>query len=114
MNTALGDFHIDWTDSKQSFTTEGKGRNATAPRHVSRLFNWTDLDIRENPRRTGVLFRHMFYSKLDIPDHEEWEFERPLGRGGFGAAALFRKRNADQSVVDVSTYPLRRITQRRD
>jgi len=105
MSTTLGDFHIDWSDNEQSFTTEEKGRNAKAPSQVSRLFAWTELDRRENPQRIGHSFRHMFYSKLDIPDDEEWEFERPLGKGGFGSAALFRKRGADQSVVDVGIHP---------
>jgi hypothetical protein len=106
MKTALGDFKVDWTVNRQSFTTSGSGRSATAPSHVSRLFTWTDLDGSGNPKRTGLQFRHMFYSKLDIADHEEWRFERPLGKGGFGAAALFQKRDDHQRVIDVSTHQM--------
>jgi hypothetical protein len=104
MTTPLGEIDIDWSEYEQSFSTPGSGRSATAPRHISRLFNWTDVDKRGNTKRIGAQFRHMFYTKLDIADREEWQFERPLGRGGFGAAALFQKRDADQKVIDVSTY----------
>lgn len=103
MTEPLGDFRVDWDRTQQSFTKLGSGRSATAPSHVSRLFNWTTFDSQGQPKRPGVKFRHMFYSKLDVPDHAEWQFERPLGRGGYGAAALFRKRDASQNVVDVSS-----------
>ncbi|KAK5057625.1 hypothetical protein LTR84_011625 [Exophiala bonariae] len=100
MTAPLGDFKVDW--DFQSFTKRGSGRSATAPRHISRLFNWTRGPGRADgePKRPGTKFRHMFYTKLDVEDHAEWQFERPLGVGGYGAAALFRKRDASQNVVD--------------
>lgn len=103
MTTPLGDFKVDWNGIRQSFTEPGSGRSATAPSHVSRLFTWTDIDRKGEARRPGAQFRHMFYSKLDVVDHDEWQFERALGKGGYGAAALFRKRDASQNVIDVSS-----------
>ena len=77
---------------------------------IKYLFDWTEFDREGGTNSVGERFRHLFYANLELPDDgeddTEWRFERNLGKGGFGAAALFVRVNADQEVVDVSiSYP---------
>ena len=98
---SIEDFNIYWTKKNQSFVTTGKKRRNLAPHSIDRLSNWTDVDHHGDQ---GSKFRHIFYTQLDFQDHNEWHFERALGKGAFGAVVLFCKRDDDQKAVDVSPH----------
>ncbi|KIW87437.1 uncharacterized protein Z519_12073 [Cladophialophora bantiana CBS 173.52] len=99
---ALDDFRVDWDPSAdQSFFSEPEQRNPVAESPIKHFFTWKE-ETRSTPwsRSIGERFRHLFFSNLDLPDENEWHFERPLGKGAFGAAALFYKRNEMQEKID--------------
>ncbi|EXJ73195.1 NEK protein kinase [Cladophialophora psammophila CBS 110553] len=99
---ALDDFLVDWDpNADQSFFSEPEQRNPVAESPIKHFFTWKE-ETRSTPwsRSIGERFRHLFFSNLDLPDENEWRFERPLGKGAFGAAALFFKRNERQEKID--------------
>lgn len=105
----LDDFHVEWDPNiAQSFYADDRARDAEANSPIKHLFDWEELDHRGQIRPVGQRFRHLLFSTLDLPDEEEWRFERPLGKGSFGAAGLYTKANEKQEVEDVSFFPCRR------
>ncbi|KAK5377634.1 hypothetical protein LTR20_002095 [Exophiala xenobiotica] len=97
----LDNFDVDWSPSKaQDFNTSPHERQATAYSPVKHFFQWQEFDTKGNTKPIGQRFSHLFFSGVDLPDGSEWRFERPLGKGSFGAAALFVKVDETQNVVD--------------
>ncbi|KAH0845400.1 hypothetical protein FOPE_11314 [Fonsecaea pedrosoi] len=98
---ALDQFRVDWDpNSLQTFFNDADQRDAVPESPTLHFFNWKETDSSGRTRSIGSRFRHLFFSSLDIPDEHEWHFERPLGKGSFGAAALYTKRNARQEKTD--------------
>jgi hypothetical protein len=96
-------FDVDWSPSKaQDFNTSAHDRQATAYSPVKHFFQWQEFDSKGNTKPIGQRFSHLFFHGVDLPDDSEWRFERPLGKGSFGTAALFVKVDETQNVVDVS------------
>jgi hypothetical protein len=54
------------------------------------LFQWIDWES-GRPRLTGQIFEELYNSRLDIVNEDSWHFNRPLGKGGFGCAAIYKK-----------------------
>lgn len=114
----LDDFKVNWDRNVvQSFYTTGDAppprehaQQQAASSPIKHFFDWQEHVWsgrgKIKVKRIGERFKHMFFSALDLPDEEEWRFERPLGKGSFGAAVLFTKVNDRQEVEDVSFCPL--------
>lgn len=51
--------------------------------------------------RQAKFIRSDLYGKRDAPDASAWYGVKPLGRGGFGMAGLWEKRDENGEVVDV-------------
>ncbi len=99
----LDDFYVDWSSFEaQDFKTSPHELQATAYSPVKHFFQWEEFDAKGNPKPIGQRFSHLFFYGVNLPDESEWRFERPLGKGSFGAAALFVKVDETQNVVDVS------------
>ena len=86
----------------QSFYQGSQQRNAVPDSPIKHFFTWYEVTSRGRTRAIGERFKHLFFSTLNLPDDDEWRFERPMGKGSFGAAALFSKVNQRQERTDVS------------
>ncbi|KAI1609090.1 kinase-like domain-containing protein [Exophiala viscosa] len=97
----LDDFQVDWEPShKQTFTTSTSARQAIPSSPIKHFFQWTEIDAQGKVKPIGARFWHLFSRDISLPDDQEWSFERPLGKGSYGAAALFVKVDETQKVVD--------------
>ncbi|KIV82570.1 hypothetical protein PV11_04671 [Exophiala sideris] len=97
----LDEFKVDWDPAhKQILTTSNKARQATPFSPIKHFFQWTEFDTQGKVRPVGARFWHLFSQRINLPGEEEWRFERPLGKGSYGAAALFVKVDETQKVVD--------------
>ncbi|KIW28415.1 uncharacterized protein PV07_08082 [Cladophialophora immunda] len=97
----LDRFRVDWDpNALQTFFSDSDERDAVAPSPIKHFFSWQELRSSGRLTSVGSRFQHLFSSKLDIPDEDEWCFERPLGKGSFGAAALYTKWNDRQEKTD--------------
>ena len=100
---ALDDFYVDWdTNVPQLFFADYQEHDAEPNSPIKHFFDWKEYTSANRIRPVGERFRHLFFSTLELPDEEEWRFERPLGKGSFGAAALYSKLNERQERTDVS------------
>ncbi|KIY02715.1 uncharacterized protein Z520_01180 [Fonsecaea multimorphosa CBS 102226] len=98
---ALDQFRVDWgANVLQSFFEDSDQRDVVAESPIKHFFSWAETSSTGRMRPTGERFRHIFSSTLGLHDEDEWRFERPLGKGSFGAAALFIKSNARQEKTD--------------
>lgn len=102
----LDELQVSWSKPFwQSYRSSTKPRrNIPAPLpDVQALFRWSDHDKQGRPTiRNGAKFRHLYHTQLDLHDHQEWVFERVLGKGTFGVAGLFLKQSLDNQTIDVS------------
>lgn len=102
----LDEFQVNWSNLIwQSYRASTKTRRAVTapPFHIQGLFQWSDHDKEGKPTiRNGAKFRHLYQTQLDLRDHEEWHFDRMLGKGAFGVAGLFLKQGRNDQPVDVS------------
>ena len=100
---ALDKFHVDWDrDVEETFFEDSKERDAVPESPIKYFFNWYEIGSKGNRKEIGDRFRHLFFSSLNLPDENEWRFERPMGRDTFGAVALFTKVDEKQEQTDVS------------
>ena len=101
-NMALDSFKVDWsTEVRQSFFQDFSDRDQVPDSPIKHLFAWHETSSRGRIRHIGLRFKHLFFSTLNLPDEYEWKFERPMGKGSFGAVALFSKMNERQERTDV-------------
>lgn len=92
MRDQLDKFSVDWgTSTIYDFSRPKRRKNDVAqpPAFLKALFEWRELH-NTGWKMTGARFKDLYESQLDISD-DDWVFARPLGKGGFGVAALFRK-----------------------
>ncbi|OCT47607.1 hypothetical protein CLCR_03390 [Cladophialophora carrionii] len=98
---ALDSFQVDWnTDVLQSFFQDSTERQVVPDSPTKHFFSWHERSFRGRRRHIGDRFKYLFFSSLNLPDEEEWMFERPMGKGSFGAVALFSKINERQERTD--------------
>lgn len=107
---ALDGFFIEWdTDRTQTFFEETVERDIVPPDSpLKHFFAWSEFTARGKNKSLGPRFEDLYFRSHGLPDEDEWQFERPLGHGSFGAAALFVRRNEEQKQTDVgrpSCYP---------
>lgn len=101
---ALDSFYVEWdTNRTQTFFEETSEREDVEPPEspLKHFFDWSAF-ASERSRSLGQRFEDIYFRSHSLPDEDEWQFERPLGRGSFGAAALFVRRNEEQEPTDVS------------
>jgi hypothetical protein len=99
---ALDSFHVDWDpEVEQSFYEDSHERNVVPDSPNKHFFTWNKISLNGRER-------------ANLPDEDEWRFERPMGIGSFGATSLFSKVNASQELTDVSVptqnFCMRRLT----
>ncbi|EXJ59823.1 serine/threonine protein kinase [Cladophialophora yegresii CBS 114405] len=103
---ALDSFQVDWnTDVLQSFFQDSAERQVVPDSPIKHFFSWHESSFRGRRRHIGDRFKYLFFSSLNLPDEDEWMFERPMGKGSFGAVALYSKMNGRQERTDVSNRP---------
>ncbi|KIW11081.1 hypothetical protein PV08_10380 [Exophiala spinifera] len=97
----LDDFQVQWSPSeRQDFIVKPPLRQETPYSPVKYFFGWQESDSKGNIRPTGQRFLHLFSRGTELSDEEEWKFQRPLGKGSFGAAALFVKLDGTGKPID--------------
>jgi hypothetical protein len=101
---ALDHFYVDWnTEVPQDFSHETEARAAVPESPIKYFFDWI-VPARgqgHKDKPIGERFKYLFYNNLGLPDEAEWQFERPMGKGSFGAVGLWTKVNEKQERVDV-------------
>ncbi|KAJ9611256.1 hypothetical protein H2200_004439 [Cladophialophora chaetospira] len=98
---ALDTFYVDWSpEVRQSFYQDFWEREEVPDSPIKHFFTWHETSSRGRIRHIGQRFKNLFYSTLNLPDEYEWRFERPMGKGSFGAVALFSKVNERQERTD--------------
>ena len=104
MRHLLGDYIPTWKpDSGQRWNTKKRKRKPSVDPSINlrALFRWTSIP--EDGKRTkyhGRRFEDLYVNLLDLEDADTWHFVRPMGKGSFGAAALFEKMGYDGKVLD--------------
>ena len=102
----LDELQVNWSNPFwQTYRASSKPRRniAAPPPDVQAFCRWSDHDKEGRPTiRNGAKFRHLYHTQLDLHDHQEWHFERMLGKGTFGVAGLFLKKGLDNETIDVS------------
>lgn len=102
--TAINDFLIDfdrrnqlWLRIKRSWTAQER----PIPNRLQTFMTWRVTRHNGRIDDVGARFRDLWTTKLDIGDEDEWRFKHPLGRGGYGAVALFdRNDRRTQDLTD--------------
>ncbi|OAP58717.1 hypothetical protein AYL99_07807 [Fonsecaea erecta] len=98
---AMDGFRVKWDPTVlQSFFKQADQNGNEAESPIKHFFSWNEINSTGLSRTTGERFLHLFGSTLDLLDEHEWRLERPLGRGSFGAAALFTKLNEREERTD--------------
>ena len=100
-------FNIDsWFEGEaQDFSARRRKRylGLDDPRTWPRpFFNWLKLNDSkpEGVEHIGRRFVDLFCTQVDLSPAADWRFDRPLGLGSFGAAALFSVSDGSGSAVD--------------
>ena len=106
MRQKLADFLPNWDpDSEQTsvFNKRKRKPSIDSPPNLRSLWRWT---LRHTSDGNGPLIQHsfrfqdLFEHLLDVEDESSWYFNRPMGKGSFGAAALFDKIGENGKIAD--------------
>ena len=100
MREPIDSFLVDWDTSIDDFAHAKQQRSYVEEPtdFLKALFEYVQGTKRGN-RHTGAEFRALYESDLEISG--EWRFERPVGSGSFGVAALFKRYQFDEIIDDV-------------
>lgn len=99
----IQNFAIDYSTVNQSFRAfkrAWQNLQRPPPGQIKSLLTWTRKNRNGEIQLLGQKFADLWYSKLDIGNDNDWFFSHALGRGGFGAVALFEKQNEQTGDVE--------------
>ena len=100
---------IDFTGSHYAHKEPQSSDLLPNPRKWNRVFAFVQTKIRQGVPPQYIpwapRFLDIFNNKIGLENSDQWFPDRPLGRGSFGAVALYHQKDIRGNVVDVRWPP---------
>ena len=98
MREPIDSFAIDWYNLFDDFA-QAKVFKSRVDEPSSFLKALFDLVESKRGRPSGATLQDLYWSDLELSG--EWKFERPLGKGSFGVAALYKRYQFGSPIDEV-------------